>query len=113
MELPTRAVLFGFCSASGEMLLAILLLSVAIAAAYNYFTVPGLCAEIARRKGLDEKKWYFNGLFLSGVALLYLRSALSPSEGDLKKRIDRVLVISVAIVIWIIGLAVYLDASGY
>ncbi len=106
---PTRAVLFDTYSVTGEMLLAILVFSVVIAAAYNYFTVPGLCADVARRKGLDEKKWYINGLFFSGLALLYLRPTLSPSEDDLKRRIDRVLILSGAIAIWIIGLAVFLD----
>jgi len=95
------------------MLLAVLLLSVAILAAYNYFTVPGLCAEVARRKGLDERRWYINGLFFSGLALLYLRRTLLPSEYDLKRRIDRVLVVSAGMAIWIAVLAVYLDASGY
>jgi hypothetical protein len=95
------------------MLLPILILSVAIAAAYNYLTVPRLCAEVARRKGLDEKRWYFNGLFFSGLALLYLRPTLSPSEDDVRRRIDRVLVISSVLAVWIIGLALYLDASGY
>lgn len=95
------------------MFLAILLLSVVIAAAYNHFTVPGLCAEIGQRLALNEKKWYFNGLFLSGLALIYLRSALSPSERDLKERIDRVLVVSTLMGVWIIGLALFLEGSGY
>ena len=91
------------------MLLATFLLSLAAAAAYHYFTVPGLCAEIAKRKGLDEKKWYFNGFVMSGLALIYLRSALSPSDRDLRKRIDKVFVVSGVISVWLLGLAFLLD----
>ena len=91
------------------MLLATFLLSLVAAAAYHYFTVPGLCAEIAKRKGLDEKKWYFNGFVMSGLALIYLRSALSPSDRDLRKRIDKVFVISGIITVWLLGLAFLLD----
>ncbi|MFQ6029802.1 MAG: hypothetical protein ACE5Q6_20185 [Dehalococcoidia bacterium] len=95
------------------MLLAIFILSLVVAGTYNYLTVPALCAEVARRKGLDERKWYFNGLVLSGVALLYLRSILSSSEADLKKRIDGVLILGTLFIIWMIGLGLLLEASGY
>lgn len=91
------------------MLLAVFFLSLIVAAAYHYFTVPGLCAEIARRKGLDENKWYFNGFVLSGLALLYLRSTLSPSDADLKTRMNKVFIISTALFVWLVALAVLLD----
>lgn len=109
MDLPGSGAPWLTCSASNEMLLVTFILSLVAAAAYHYFTVPGLCAEIARRQGLDERKWYFNGFVFSGLALLYLRSTLSPSDADLEKRINKVFLISVAFFVWLIGLAVLLD----
>lgn len=95
------------------MLLAFLLLTVIGAFIYHFRTVPGLCAEIAQRKGLDERKWYLNGLVFGGIALLYLRSSLLPTDTDLKKRINRELVIEIGFVIWFVTMALVIEARGH
>lgn len=86
----------------------VLILSVIGTLIYNLITVPALSAEIARRKGLDVKRWVFNNLFL-GLGLIYLRFSLDEADRDLKRRLDQVLTINTVLGIWIIGLIVYFD----
>ena len=80
----------------------IFLLSFVIAAAYG-LRVIRLCAEAARRLSLDEDKWRFKGMVLGPIALLYLRSALSPSDADLRREISRVLLVFGALLAWIVA----------
>jgi hypothetical protein len=90
---------------------AIFVLSVLGAALYSYSTVPSLCAEIARQKGLDETKWYFYGIFSGGFALLLLRPLLSsPSDHLLKREVDKNLLLGLVFLMWLLGLAMYLDS---
>jgi hypothetical protein len=95
------------------MLVVLLLLSLIWGFVHHFRKVPHLCAEVARRKGLDERKWYFNGLALDGISLVYLRSTLLPADSDLKRRIDRELAIEVIFVIWFVSMALLIEALGY
>jgi hypothetical protein len=91
------------------MVLALLFISIAAMVAYDQRVVRGLVAEIAERKGLDERKWQANRRLLGPIALLYLRSILTSRDGGLKKTIGRVVVIQAGLIAWICWLAIFLE----
>ncbi len=95
------------------MLIMALILTLGGGAVYNYLTVPRLCAEVAAQKGLDERKWYANGLFFSALALLYLRCDLAQEDRELRVRVDKVLIIEGLLTGWTLGLVICLRYFGY
>lgn len=108
-----RVALLDTYFANNEMLVTVFFINVLLVMAYYFLKIPRLCAEVAQRRGMDEKKWYFNGMVLGVIALLYLRSTLSPSESDLRKPVDRTATISIAMLIWLVGFAIALNVLGY